>query len=850
MKKRWGLLLVLAAVIVTLFLPVAKIYIHSQIPADTAALFPETISMWDVITRGSASLPMQAVPQLGLIHWGQWTLIAGLVLLAAAAAVSLCKRKGSLHAGLVLTFLSGSLLLTFALNLQNVGSSLLFALMITPQVWMWAPLVGALVLAIVQIVLLRKEPALKITDVTWRRMSGVIAIVAVVCMLLPCIRVSAPATLTDDPADAAAMNRAQSMFSEMLGNEQNLSAIGAEKGVFGKVLTGDLAVLEPYSADGNNIKGVFQIATSNVSANAFLLAGVVLLLIGSLLAFLPKVDRWFAVCFHTLGLVAVAASTLSMMSIGAGDMFAAASRQMARLGVGVITPVPAVVTVLVLGAVMCGVFGIRTANVPYFINPLPQKIRVRATALVLAVLALVMCILPVADFSFYKPGKSKPVSTVTVSGIDALTFHVSEDILQPKDSKGKTMYEAEAEGDKLTAAAVESKMRAVNTSVSVATWIALALTLAGIAALAANKNRRIPIILFVAAFAVRCVTWLLLTVQMPRTIGEITPSLFLYISLPLLVFAAFFANFAHLDEVPKKYRLFLMMLPFLVSVFLFSYLPLYGWSYAFYNYKFGVPMSEQEFVGFKWFAEMFTNPGHSANIVRVLKNTLGMSFLGLATSWLPMFFAIFLNEINNARFKKFVQIFTTLPNFISWALVFSFAMCMFAMETGIFSKFMLAIGAIKEPVAWLNSSEHIWVKMWGWGLWKGLGWNSIMYLAAISGIDQQLYEAARVDGANRWHLIRHITLPSLLPTFFVLLLLSISNIINAGMEQYLVFQNPMNKATIEVLDLYVYNITIASGGTTLYSFGTAIGILKTFVSVTLLFTANFASKKLRGESIV
>ena len=125
-----------------------------------------------------------------------------------------------------------------------------------------------------------------------------------------------------------------------------------------------------------------------------------------------------------------------------------------------------------------------------------------------------------------------------------------------------------------------------------------------------------------------------------------------------------------------------------------------------------------------------------------------------------------------------------------------------------------------------------------------------MYLAAISGIDQELYEAARVDGAGRWKQMRYITLPGLLPTFFVLLLLSISNIINNGMDQYLVFQNPMNKSTIEVLDLYVYNITIASTSSSMYSFGTAIGILKTLFSVTLLFAANFASKKLRGESIV
>ena len=134
--------------------------------------------------------------------------------------------------------------------------------------------------------------------------------------------------------------------------------------------------------------------------------------------------------------------------------------------------------------------------------------------------------------------------------------------------------------------------------------------------------------------------------------------------------------------------------------------------------------------------------------------------------------------------------------------------------------------------------------------WKEVGWGTIVYLAALTGLDQELYEAAKVDGANRWKQMRYITLPGLLPTFIVLFMLSVSNILNNGMDQYMVFQNSMNKNTIEVLDLYVYNITIASKGTALYSFATAIGILKTLVSVTLLFSANFLSKKLRGESIV
>ncbi|MEM5781185.1 MAG: ABC transporter permease subunit, partial [Lawsonibacter sp.] len=163
---------------------------------------------------------------------------------------------------------------------------------------------------------------------------------------------------------------------------------------------------------------------------------------------------------------------------------------------------------------------------------------------------------------------------------------------------------------------------------------------------------------------------------------------------------------------------------------------------------------------------------------------------------------------------------------------------------------LLRVGLIQAPVAYLNSGEHIWLKMWMWNTWKGLGWGAIMYLAAIAGIDQELYEAAKVDGAGRWRQIRHITIPGLLPTFFVLLLLSISNIVNNGMEQYLVFQNAMNKSAIEVLDLYVFNISLGSRSSNTISMATAIGLLKSLVSIVLLFLANNFSKLVRGESIV
>lgn len=850
MKKRWLILALLAAALAAVFLPAVTLHVHSQLGEETAALFPASVSMGDMALRGADCLPTDQVPALKLIRFEGWMLTVGLVLMALGCVAALCGKKGSLQAGAVITALAMAFLGAFALQLKNLCDSLLFTLLMGAQAWIYVPFAAAAVQLIFLLVLLRGAEPLPVNDQTWRRLGGVLALAAVLMMALPAHVVSVPPTVTADPADAAAMTRTLSMFGEALGNEQNLAAVAKENGVFSQVLTGDLQALEPYSADGNNIRGIFTITTSTAAPNVLLLAGAALLLLGAALSFIPRVDRWFPLSLTAVGAVLTAASSVGVMSAGSGDMFSTASRQLNYLGLGGITPVPLLALALAAGAAVCGAMSVRRANNPYFVNPIPKKSRLRVTAVVLAVLAIAAILLPGGQLSFYRPGQTRVQSTADLGGVQALAFTTPEAALHPKTSRGLDIYSDEAADGQWTAAQVADSMRSLSTGYSVTTWVALVLAMAGMVLVLLHREKKAAIALFVAAIAARLVSWLLMAVQMPSDVGTASATIYLYASLPLLLFAAFFANFADMEELPRKYRLFLMMLPFLLAVFLFSYLPLSGWSYAFYNYRFGLPLSKQEFVGFKWFTEMITNPGHRENVVRVLRNTFAMSGLGLATSWLPMVFAIFLNEISNTRFRKFVQIFTTLPNFISWALVFSFAMCLFSMETGIFTKFMMAIGAINQPVAWLNSPNHIWLKMWAWGTWKGLGWSAIMYLAAIAGIDQELYEAARVDGAGRWMQMRYITFPSLLPTFFVLLMLSISNILSNGMDQYLVFQNSMNKNTIEVLDLYVYNITIAAKGDTLYSFSTAIGILKTVVSVTLLFTANFASKKLRGESIV
>ncbi|WP_242839524.1 ABC transporter permease subunit [Butyrivibrio sp. NC2002] len=299
-------------------------------------------------------------------------------------------------------------------------------------------------------------------------------------------------------------------------------------------------------------------------------------------------------------------------------------------------------------------------------------------------------------------------------------------------------------------------------------------------------------------------------------------------------------------EMETKFKLFLMFLPFILLTFVFCYLPLWGWRYAFFDYKAGDTLSFDNFVGLKWFGQLIRNKSTTRDIINVMKNTLAMSGLGIATSWMPMAFAIFLSEIKNSRFRRFVQTFTTIPNFISWVLVFAIAFCIFSTD-GFISSLMINLGFWSEGKNFLMSGSHTWIKMLLWGLWKGLGWSAIIYIAGISGIDQQLYEAATVDGAGRFQKMWHVTVPGLMPTFYVLLLMAVAGILSNGMDQYLVFENSSNTAQIMVLDLYVYKMGIVKGAIPL---STVVGMLKSVISVTLLYVANTISKVLRGETIV
>lgn len=307
-----------------------------------------------------------------------------------------------------------------------------------------------------------------------------------------------------------------------------------------------------------------------------------------------------------------------------------------------------------------------------------------------------------------------------------------------------------------------------------------------------------------------------------------------------------------MKEKPKKKkldqgkRMFLYMLPFLLLCFAFSYFPLHDWIYSFYDYKPPLKLSQCNFMGLRWFKMIFGNPAQVRQLFIVMRNTFAMSFLNIATSVLPLFFAVFLNEIKCKWFRKMVQTLTTIPNFISWVLVYAVAFCLFS-NTGMVNTVLQNLGVILKPIKFLDSDSHTYIAMLLWSTWKGLGWGAIMYLASIAGIDQEMYEAARVDGAGRFQLMRYITLPELMPTYFVMLMLSVANFLNNGMDQYFVFQNAFNKAHIQVLDLYVYNIGMTGSS---LSLATAISMLKSLISVTLLMAVNGISKKIRGVSLV
>lgn len=287
-----------------------------------------------------------------------------------------------------------------------------------------------------------------------------------------------------------------------------------------------------------------------------------------------------------------------------------------------------------------------------------------------------------------------------------------------------------------------------------------------------------------------------------------------------------------------------MSVPVFLYIILFSYIPIWGWSFAFQDYKPTKGFFEQTWVGFKHFIFLFSD----STFLNVLRNTLAMSLINLVLGFVTAItLALLLNEIRISSFKRVVQTISYVPHFISWVIAAGIVQMALSIEGGIVNTVLMTLGIIKEPVLWLSKPQYFWGIIGLSHVWKELGWNTIIYLAAMAAIDPGLYESASIDGANRYQKMWHITLPGIKPTIMVLLILSIGRIMEAGFEVQYLLRNGLVMDFSDTIDIFVLVYGLSKGN---YSLGTAAGIFKSLVNITLLFSANYFARKIGEERIV
>jgi len=287
-------------------------------------------------------------------------------------------------------------------------------------------------------------------------------------------------------------------------------------------------------------------------------------------------------------------------------------------------------------------------------------------------------------------------------------------------------------------------------------------------------------------------------------------------------------------EVKRQWPLLAWSLVFFAYGILFNYIPLVGWVMAFQNYKPKTGLLHSKWIGMEKFKFLFAD----ANFLLDIRNTLAMGILNLATTFImAILFAILLNELKSKGGKRVVQTISYLPHFLSWIIV-----------TGILHDALSASGIVNEilgnlgvtPINFFAEPKYFWGIVAFANVWKETGWNAIIYIAAITSIDPNLYEAAKIDGAGRWGQIRHITLPSLRPTIMILLLMNIGWVLNAGFEVQYILGNGLVKRVSETIDIYTLTWGISQND---YSLGTAAGIFRSAVSIALILISNYVARR-------
>ena len=294
----------------------------------------------------------------------------------------------------------------------------------------------------------------------------------------------------------------------------------------------------------------------------------------------------------------------------------------------------------------------------------------------------------------------------------------------------------------------------------------------------------------------------------------------------------------------KQKMLILMSVPFVLYIILFRYVPLWGWTMAFQDYKPYKSFTEQTWVGFKWFQQLFTEK----EFLMYLRNTVGMSLISTALGYITAItIAVFLNEVRVVGIKRFVQTVSYLPHFLSWVIVCGLVSNVLSVSDGILNNILMGLHFVKQPVQWLATPKYFW-HIIGWTyVWKEVGWNTILYLGAMTAIDPCLYEAAQIDGCGRLRKIWHITLPGIKPTIIIMMIMSAGHILDANFEMPFFLRNGLNWDVANTIDLYVLNYGFRLSR---YGLATAAGIFKNAVNIFLLLLANTLAKRAGEERLV
>lgn len=292
-------------------------------------------------------------------------------------------------------------------------------------------------------------------------------------------------------------------------------------------------------------------------------------------------------------------------------------------------------------------------------------------------------------------------------------------------------------------------------------------------------------------------------------------------------------------KIRRQKSLLLMLLPAILFTLLFCYAPLSGWYIAFSDYKVGGSMFGGEFAGLKYFRKIFEQ---SSDIGYLIRNTLVINlstlFFGLT---IAILFALLLKEVRWEMGAKLVQTTSFFPYFISWVITYSVIWSLLAVNSGAINQFLVRIGVLEQGLDFLGNPKYSWALIILLNLWKNTGYNTIIFLSAIAGISSELYEAAAIDGAGRFQQVLYVTLPGILPTASVLLVMNAGWVLNNGLDQFFLFSNTTNWSKMEVLDIYIYKFGLKLLD---FPYSTAMGIMKSFVSIALLLIVKWVTDKM------